>query len=187
MSTTGFALAVLGMIGSMAVGCGDGLGTREAKSKVHASSESNSNAMVFEDPDFQNLAFSGNLIYKPVGNHTNRYTIRSGLHDHPFGTGYALSIKEVTALGACIKYTVYDYESKKLTWVDAFGYPNCPSRTSTMPTPQTITVTDTGFRDQLAPVVEFLDSVLKDPRTTNDEKAKLKGIHYHLWSIVYPR
>jgi hypothetical protein len=180
-------LPMYAMIGYLGLGCGATLVPSRPQSAVARHLVNHSTEQSDSRHDLAILAFSEEIIYKPMGNHTNIYTIRSGLQDHAFGHGYALSIKEVTAMGACTKFTVYDFESQTLSWVDGYGYPTCPSPTRTMPKPHVIRITDEGFRDKLSVLALFLENIVKDPRTLAEDKKKISVIHDHLWSTVYPR
>ncbi len=184
--TFGIAMAMSSLIGSIGAGCSTELTDSRPVGSVSSVLSSEPEAQGLANPDLEALAFSGEIDYKPVGNHTNRFTIRSGPHDHAFGHGFALSIKEVTAFGACTKHTVFDFESQTLSWVDGYGYPTCPNPSRTLPEPHVLRVNDPGFRDQLNNVVTFLDTVLKDPRSSEEDKNKILIIYKHLWSKVYP-
>jgi hypothetical protein len=175
------------IIGSLSTGCGATLVPSRPQFAADRPLVEHSKEPSDSRQDLAILAFNGDIVYKPVGNHTNLYTIRSGVQDHVFGHGFALSIKEVTAMGACTRFTVYDFESQTLSWVDGYGYPTCPSPTRTIPEPHVKRVNEAGFRDQLSAVAFFLNEVLKDPRTSDDDKKKLRVIYDHLWSKVYPR
>lgn len=174
------------IVGSLGVGCGATLVPSRPQIAADRHLVEHSKEQSDSRQDLAILAFSGEIIYKPVGNHTNIYTIRSGVQDHVFGHGFVLSIKEVTAMGACTKFTVYDFDTQTLSWVDGYGYPTCPSPTRTIPEPYVLRVNDAGFPDQLSKVAMFLDEVLKDPRTSDDQKNKLIVIYDYLCSKVYP-
>lgn len=181
------SLARYVLIGSLGTGCGATLVPSLPQIAPDRHLVDHSNEQGDSRQALAHLAFSGEIAYKPVGNHTNLYTIRSGIQDHVFGHGFALSIKEVTAMGACTKFTVYDFESQTLSWVDGYGYPTCPSPTRTIPEPHVLRVNEAGFRDHLSAVAFFIDEVLKDNRISDDDKKKLKNIYDHLWLKVHSR
>lgn len=173
---------------SLAFLAGSGCGRDPSASRSGGVSRlHNETSIENDDADYASFAFTGEVKYKPYGNHTNLFTIKVGPIKHPFGEGLVLSVKEVWAMGACVKYSVYDFKAHQLTWVEPFGNPSCPERSSVMPPAKKLDVHDVGFRTALGGILKLLDDVEKDSFTSDGDKAKLAPARAYLTSTVFPR
>ena len=133
------------------------------------------------------LAFPGSIHYKPFGNHTSQFTLTVGDHEHPFGKGPALVIKEVTSYGACQVYTVMDFKTNKLSWAEPFGNPSCTDRSPTMGPTNTLAAGQPGYRAKLTEVHQLLEKIMKDSSTPAADKQKLAPTEDYVRSTLYPR